>query len=360
MIALVWLVGASGVGKTVTGWALQQHLSRRGISAAFVDADQLRNAVGADVSEDELIAAGLGAVEPAFRDAGATVIIVSGIVDNETQLERLLPDGARARTLVVHLHASGDAITERVQRRNWNVHLAPDSVAYAARFDGGWADISLDTTKRTVGQLVEALVEPVEHHLRAVPPSPVAHARKRTATSGVTIVTGPGGVGLSTAGFLAFLHSVWAGERGGYIDSHQVGFLGAAPRSIELAALRAANTAALVQIMAAHGIPSVLVTADPPTARELMTQLDDPMVIWLDASAATLESRLHSRAAGGGPPLAGDHRLGLDEAQVQEVLKASTAESQDLAFRPAECQVIPTDGKTAEEVAQQIRSTAAS
>jgi len=359
VIPVVWLVGASGVGKTTVGWALQQRLARRGVTAAFVDADQLRNAAGADAGEPVFIAAGLRAVEPAFRAGGATAIVVSGIVDDEAMLRRMLPGYTREDVLVVHLRASGGALTDRIERRRWNVHLAAESVEYAARFDDRWADIRLETTGVSIDDLVAALVEPTERHLRTRPATPVPFVPSTAiAAPRTTIITGAGGAGLSTAGFLAFLQLAGAGEAVGYIDSHQVGFVGLTPRSRELAPLRAVNAAAVAREMADLGLPRVLITADPPTANELTSRLDGATVIWLDASPATLESRLRTRADGGGPPLAGDHRLGLDETELRESLEVAIAESHDIAARPDGCHLITTDDATADEVAQRITRVA--
>lgn len=354
---MVWLVGTSGVGKSTVGWHLQQALEHRGVPAAFVDADQLRNAAGVESTEDDFIAEGLAVVGPIFQRAGATVLIVAGMVDDADHLARLLPVGGHPHVLVVHLRASDETVMDRVERRRWNVELAADSVDYAHRFDASWVDVVVDTTGQSPSEVVESLLERVERlaspERLGTPPS-VLPAIDAEPT--VTLITGAGGVGLSTTGFLAFLQRMWSGERIGYIDSHQVGFVGADPRRPEAASLRAANSAALAAVMASRGIGHVVITADPLTARALTAIAKPRYLYWLDASDEVIESRHRARAEGGGPPLAGDHRLGLDDLSIRAAVAASIAEARDEALRPNDATIINTDELSAEDLARQINS----
>ena len=249
MLPVVWLVGTSGVGKSTVGWLLQRALTQRGVSAAFIDADQLRNASGVDATEDEFIADGLAAIEPAFANAGARALIVSGIVDDAAHLSRLVPDAARSRIFVVHLRASDEVVVSRIERRNWNVELTDESLSYAHAFDASWTDLTIDTSDAPAAHVAEQLVDPV---LRLVAEPPSSHPPRpvvRVPGASVTVITGAGGVGISTAGFLLFLHHAFKGDRVGYIDSHQLGFFGTDARASEAAPLRAANTAALASMM---------------------------------------------------------------------------------------------------------------
>lgn len=351
MLPLLWLTGPSGVGKSTVGWTLQQRLSHAGVTAAFVDADQLRNVSGVEIGEDVFITGGLMAFEPRFRAAGAELLIVAGIMDDESHLARLLPDAAREDVRVIHLRAEDDALVDRVERRGWNVELAPDSVAYAHGFDATWVDLSVDTTHLSAAQVADSLGG-VARELVGSPVAGRPLPPESDAATTVTLLTGAGGVGTSTAGFLAFLKSAWAGERVGYIDSHQVGFLGDDP--LAQASLRAENTLALARVMAARGIESLIVTGDAATARELSRALPAARTLWLHASPDAIAARIRARAAGGGPPLAGDRRLGLNDAEVTASIAASVAEAADPGIRPAESIVIDTDGRSAEEVADQI------
>ena len=353
MLPLLWLTGPSGVGKSTVGWALQQRLSRAGITAAFIDADQLRNTSGVEAGEDDFIAEGLLALEPRFRAAGARLLIVAGIMDDEAHFARLLPGASRGQVRVVHLGVTDETLVDRVERRGWNVELAAESVAYAHGFDATWADRSIDTTHLSAEQVVDSLLELAEDVIGSPGPSrPLPPDSDAEATA--TVLTGAGGVGASTAGFLAFLKRAWAGESAGYIDSHQLGFLGHDAHAPTAVALRAENTVALVRVMAARRISQVVITGDAATARELAHALPVARTIWLHASPDAIAARIRARAAGGGPPLAGDRRLGLSGTELAASIAASVAEASDLGIRPAGSLVIETDGRSADEVADQI------
>lgn len=353
MLPVVWLVGTSGVGKSTVGWLLQQTLERRGLPAAFIDADQLRNASGVDATEDDFIADGLAAIEPVFADAGARVLILSGMVNDAAHLSRLTPGAARSSIVVVHLRAADEIVVSRIERRNWNVELADESVSYARAFDASWTDLTVDTSDVSATEVAEQLVEPV---LRLVDesdsvrtPRPDIHPPR----ANVTVITGAGGVGLSTAGFLLFLHHAFKGERVGYIDSHQLGFFGLDTRGPESAPLRAATTTALASVLSSKGVEHIVLTGDPITGRGIISMITPRNIFWLHASAEATEARHRARAAGESP-LVGDHRRGLGELAIREAVAHSLAEATDESLRPTGSVVVDTDDLSAEDVAQRM------
>jgi len=353
MLPLLWLCGTSGVGKSTVGWLLQRALRQRGIDAAFIDADQLRNASGVDATEDDFIADGLRSVEPGFRAAGASLLIVAGIVDDPEHLERLLPGRERRQARVVYLRASDGEVLSRVERRGWNVELGPESVAYARRFDTRWVDAVVDTTSRDAADVAEELAG---MDLIAAPPPETDGRSPREAGEPprMTVLTGPGGVGLSTSGFLAYLRLAWAGAAVGYIDSHQLGFLGESAHPPAGSALRATNAVRLASSMARRGVRHVVMTADPRTVHEVAALTSGVRVVWLDASDRALASRHHARARGEGPPLVGDHRRGLGAAAIRDGVERAIRESRDPSARPTGAEVIDTTDLRAEEVADRI------
>lgn len=355
MMPIVWFVGTSGVGKSTIAWELQQALSRADVTAAFVDTDQLRNVGGVEVNEETFIVDGLRALTPAFRAAGSTALIVAGMVDDEEHFARLLPVDSRSQVFVVHLHASDAEIVDRVEKRKWNVELAAHSVEFAHGFDANWTDLSIDTTDRAPSEVAELVLERLGHLFRSADPYDGASREPWIAgRPAITLVTGPGGVGLSTTGFLVFLQGLWAGQKMGYVDSDQVGFIGKNPRGSKGASLRAENAKAVAAVMAGHGIERVVITADPFAAYALLEITDSARIFWLDASDTAIEARLRARAEGGGPPLAGDRRRGLDERRIREALVASVTEARDESLRPDGAIVIDTGARTADEVAALI------
>ncbi|MFD2396251.1 AAA family ATPase [Prauserella oleivorans] len=307
MLPTVWLLGTSGVGKTTVGWRLLLSLGERSVRAAFVDADQLRLADGIPAAQPELTAGGLAALEHGYRDAGAQLLIVAGPADDPAHLARLLPGRNLDHVLTVHLHASDDAIVERIHRRGWLVELAQDAVDYARSLDHGWADITLDTTSLGPCEVAGRLVAPAMRLLvqsRAATPAVSRPARDADMPAAV-VVTGPGGSGVSTVGFQLFRKLARHGLKVGYVDSHQVGFVGPRPRAAELAGLRATNAVSVAAAMTERGVHTVVLTADPPTARRLQGALAHADMYWLDASPESLAGRLTARSAAAARPSPG-------------------------------------------------------
>ncbi|MGX9900856.1 adenylyl-sulfate kinase [Arthrobacter sp. SA17] len=292
----MWLVGTSGVGKSTVGWQLQQALEHRNVHAAFVDADQLRNVAGVEATDDEFIADGLTVIGPIFQHAGATILIVADMVDDAAHLARLLPVGSPP-VLVVHMHASVEAVVDRVEQRRWNVEIAVDSVDYAHSFDASWVDVAVDTTCQSPSQVAWSLLEGSERLAR------LERLDRPPPRAGGRVIEGG-------------------------------------------------------QLGRRRGIGHVVVTADPLTAGALIAIAKPAHLFWLDASDRMIEARHPARAEGGGPPLAADQRLGLDDASIRAAVAASIAEARDEALRPTSATIINTDEVSAEEAAREINQCA--
>src|SRR6266536_20097 len=144
MIALpvLWLYGASGVGKTTVTWELFVQLAREGVPTGYVDIDQLGMCYApptprhwapepaADPGRHRLKARALDAVVANFRDAGARCVVVPGVTDPVRGVEtRLLPlrrpqdataypAAPPAATITLcRLRASRAVLVDRVARR---------------------------------------------------------------------------------------------------------------------------------------------------------------------------------------------------------------------------------------------------
>src|SRR6266508_2872563 len=109
MIALpvLWLYGASGVGKTTVTWELFVQLAREDAPTGYVDIDQLGMCYGPptpqrwapepadDPGRHRLKARTLDAVVANFRDAGARRVVVPGVTDPVRGVETdLVPHAA--------------------------------------------------------------------------------------------------------------------------------------------------------------------------------------------------------------------------------------------------------------------------
>jgi hypothetical protein len=334
-------------------------LENAGVTAAFVDADQLRLASGVNASETELIAAALPALSNSYRQHGAQVLIVAGLADNGEHLGALLPGVPRERILAVHLDADADTIRDRIGRRGWLVDLADQSIDYAERIDPRLADLRLHTTGQTPDELAGRIAREALTHLRQSVfmdesgfPAPA-----EVVTGRMVAITGPGGVGVSTTGYQVFVDLARSGAAVGYVDAHQLGFLGTQARSGHLAWMRAANAHAVGSCLERAGSDTVVVSGDAPAIRALTDSCPSENVtaFWLHASPEALAERVAALARGDGPPVQGNHRHGLAGAALADAIAASVSESKQHEARPSVHRTIETTGVDPAQTAQTIR-----
>jgi predicted ABC-type ATPase len=357
VLPILWILGASGVGKSTVGFRLVHELGGVGILAALVDADQLRLARGLDLTETELIASGLPPLEREFRARGAQVLIVSGIADDADHLAALLSGLRDHPRLTVHLDVDADALRERIRHRGSLIGEMEENVEYAARLDPHLADLRLDTTGRSPSELATRITADtfafLEHHQLqhqdTVPGDPDLDTPPRQ----VVLISGPGGVGLSTVGYSAY--SRIAGPAA-YLDAHQLGLLGTGSRAEELAPMRAVNTRAVAGNLTRAGADFVVVTGDPRTIRLLNDAWDPATVttVWLHASRDALADRIALRAKGRGPGIPGDHRVGLTGPALADAVTTAVRERAGERLMPPGTSIIDTSMMTVAEVAEAI------
>jgi hypothetical protein len=117
---ILWLCGATAVGKSTVGWELAQWSRRAGHTTGFVDLQQigfLHAAPGQDPCNHRLKAANLAAVWANFHAYGARRLVVVGPVEQPSQI-RLYADALPAADIVLYrLHASPDQLRERIRQR---------------------------------------------------------------------------------------------------------------------------------------------------------------------------------------------------------------------------------------------------
>ncbi len=119
-VPVLWLSGATAVGKSTVGYEIFTQVYRTGVRAAYVDVQQigaLRPAADDDVVGHRLKARNLAAIWAGHRAAGARCLVVSGEADSDDTLRgyaELLPDVALT---VCRLHAGPATLAERVARR---------------------------------------------------------------------------------------------------------------------------------------------------------------------------------------------------------------------------------------------------
>ncbi|MEW9528256.1 hypothetical protein [Microbispora sp. NPDC049125] len=119
-VPVLWLSGATAVGKSAVGYQIFMQVYRTGVRAAYVDVKQigaLRPAADDDVDSHRLKARNLAAIWAGHRAAGARCLIVSGEAVSAEAVHgyaELLHDVALT---VCRLHAGPATLAERVARR---------------------------------------------------------------------------------------------------------------------------------------------------------------------------------------------------------------------------------------------------
>ncbi|MEV4115616.1 hypothetical protein [Nonomuraea sp. NPDC049695] len=119
-LPVLWLCGATAVGKSTVGYEIFMQVYRSGVRTAYVDVKQigaLRPVADDDVDSHRLKARNLAAIWARYRAAGAQCLIVSGEADSDDTLRgyaELLPG---VTLTVCRLHAEPATLAERVAQR---------------------------------------------------------------------------------------------------------------------------------------------------------------------------------------------------------------------------------------------------
>jgi adenylylsulfate kinase-like enzyme len=96
---VLWLCGATGVGKSTIGFQTFQQVMGAGVAAAYVDLEQvgfLRPAMADDPDNHRVKVRNLSAIWQTFRASGARCLVVVGSVDDRDVVEMYrdsLPEG---------------------------------------------------------------------------------------------------------------------------------------------------------------------------------------------------------------------------------------------------------------------------
>jgi hypothetical protein len=117
---VLWLCGATAVGKSTVGWQIYERIRGAGFRAAFVDLDQIgfyRPVLAGDPSNHRLKAGNLAAIWQTYRASGAQRLIVVGPVDRPDAVRTYTAALPSANITLCRLHASRDQLTERIMFR---------------------------------------------------------------------------------------------------------------------------------------------------------------------------------------------------------------------------------------------------
>lgn len=177
---ILWLCGATGVGKSTVGFAVYQKALRAGHTAAYVDVGQLGfcgPVMADDPGNHRVKARNLAALWQTYRAAGAQCVIVVGPVEDEAAIRTYADELPAATVTLCRLHASRDRLARRITQRgqggSWaqpGDPLRGQSTAHLLRVADEAAtdadaleraaigDLRIDTDERTVEEAADAIV----------------------------------------------------------------------------------------------------------------------------------------------------------------------------------------------------------
>lgn len=141
-IALV--TGTVGVGKSTTGYAVAERSASHGRSAAFLDVDELSRlwpVRADDPFNNDLILRNLASLVGNYADAGAELLVLAWVVQDNDALVRL-DEAVGTSVFAVRLVAPAPTIEARLRQRHrgaesdglaWHLDRAPELAAIQDR-----------------------------------------------------------------------------------------------------------------------------------------------------------------------------------------------------------------------------------
>ncbi|MED7931616.1 adenylyl-sulfate kinase [Nonomuraea sp. LP-02] len=371
-LPVLWLSGPTGVGKSSVGWEVFAQLSRSGVKAAFVDADQISlcHPLPEGVTH-RVRARNLAAMWPHFRQEGMRCLVLAGFVDTSEEVREyttLLPEAAFT---LCRLRVDSAELKERFLGRGWRPDLVAEAVAEADALDrSDYADVCVDTggfavpeaarlVRERAGGWPGALPAPTfPGDLRRHPPA----AQLDAAPTPVLWLRGATAVGKSTVGYEIFSQVYRTGVRAAYVDVKQISALGPVS-DVENRRLKARNLAAVWAGYRAVGAQCLVVSGEADSDDTVQDYADSLpgtalTVCRLDAGPATLAERVARRARGGGPSIPGDGLKGLGPDALKRVADRAVREAEALDRAGASDLRIDTDDRSVQEVAADVRARA--
>lgn len=345
-IPVLWLCGPPGVGKTAVGWEVYQRLVAEGTVAAYLDVDQVGMCYperADDPHRHRLKARNVAALRGNVAAEGAGCLIVSGVVDAGRGAETDIIEGP---VLVARLRVDPDELEARTRARGGPFAGSPAAaIREADRLDrSSFADWTLDTTKKSVGETARLVLGLARPFLEGVRPDGSSPVLADDPAGELLWLCGSTGVGKSTIGFSAYLKVLGTGRTAAFVDIDQLGFFGQAASH----ALRARNLASVWANFHAAGATALVVVGpvDLPEVASVYEQaLPNVRFTWcrLDASPAELTERVISRRDGGSWAQPGDPLRGRPMEELRTV--AATAIARAAALEAAGFGVpVATDG----------------
>jgi molybdopterin-guanine dinucleotide biosynthesis protein len=177
---IMLICGPTGVGKSTAGYRLFRRCLHDGLTAGYVDLDQIgfvRPGDGHDPGRHQLKAGNLAAIWRTYHAAGARHLIATGPVETEAVLQTYIRALPAARVTVIRLHASPAELTRRIMSRgqggSWPQpgdplrgqpagylrRVADQAIADAKALErAGVGSVRIDSGPQTVAETADAIV----------------------------------------------------------------------------------------------------------------------------------------------------------------------------------------------------------
>jgi adenylylsulfate kinase-like enzyme len=374
-MSVLWLFGPPGVGKSTVGWALHRRWRSAGMLSAYVDIDQLGMLYPTpDPRNHHVKVRNLAAVLRTFAAAGAERTVVSGVIDPD-EMADFAAHGCGAGWVWCRLTAAQDEIRDRLVRQRQQPEMVEGAAEHAALLDSrDIADLRVDTTGRTVDEIVEALDSALD--ARALDaPSLVLPARDdegeaaasfsagpaAAESAAVIAVTGGRATGKSTVAWEVFQRVQRDGRVAAYIDLEQVGFVGE-PRAAVVSGVRVANVAAMADVFGGAGAEVLVLSGAIGDRAELDAYSAglapaELTVVRLRAGEVATRERVATRAVQRAMHLPGDDLRDLPPEDQEALVRESLREGAELDAAGVG-HPIDTDGRSVEQIADDILARA--
>lgn len=326
-MAVLWLAGPPGVGKTTTAWSLYRRLSADGVPLAFVDADQLgmsRPTPHGDPETHSFKAAGARALADVYASQGYHLVVSGGI---QTDLQAAVYRRAFERTelLICRLRLDGDLLAARYAARgHWVDSIGEIRDEGAALDRTRFADLVVDVSGPDAQASVSSVLAALGEWPSAAPAAltPRAPAAAPTGLPGRAVVlVGDRAAGVSTAAWFVYCQLAEDGHHVSFVDAAQLDHVARrGPATHELA--WAERVRAVVGTSVALGSVELVMAASLDAVPAVRTALgDSASFVVLEVDAQVRASRLAARARGEGVRLPGDDLVGLAEPEQRAVLE---------------------------------------
>jgi adenylylsulfate kinase-like enzyme len=372
-VRLLWVYGPPGVGKSTTCWELYTRLGASGLRYAYVDIDQLGMCYperAEDADRHVLKARVLGEVLTEFAEAGAQLVVVSGVLD--PHLIPLYEEVAGEVDLVFcRLRIAREALRRRYLAQGRHEDDVEEMSREAEALETIHPHHSVIDTHGLTPRQVAKLVLDHSGILAATSPVPetaVGRAGSERSLGAVPASTpgrllwlcGPRAVGKSTVGWAVFQALLREGIASGYLDLQQIGFLREAPvDDPHNHRLKAANVAATWACFQNTGASHLVISDAVDTLNDVRRyQAALPAADWtvcrLRATEAELSQHLHLRSQGHGPNLADDQLIGQPASVLGKALQNTLANQRQLDTAGIGHLVVDVSGRTPVAVAHEV------